>query len=130
VSRVSIKHTCRVTPDHGSSAVCTCVEAEIERLTREIGELRRDYVSMKEGEIVDAELGRKLIQQRDAALARVADLEAAGTRAQGLEEAAWERGNRAGIEEAAEYLSQWAGYMISLNTIANVRALAQRGEGA
>jgi hypothetical protein len=34
------------------------------------------------------------------------------------------QGFAAGVEAAAEYLSQWAGYMISLNTIANVRALA------
>jgi len=41
-------------------------------------------------------------------------------------------GFREGVEAAAEYLSQWAGYMISLNTIANVRALAEpeRKEGA
>ena len=32
-------------------------------------------------------------------------------------------GFKNGVEAAAEYLSQWAGYMISLNTIANVRAL-------
>jgi hypothetical protein len=48
------------------------------------------------------------------------------------ERIAFKAGFREGVEAAAEYLSQWAGYMISLNTIANVRALAQpaaTGEG-
>ena len=55
---------------------------------------------------------KRLTKERDAAMAEVERLRAVEELAQDV------------IHKAAEYLSQWAGYMISLNTISNVRALS------
>jgi hypothetical protein len=138
----------------GCPTLCVCpvcatrreteLRKEVERLTRERDEYRTAWRKRDEDAMAFASGAGIAVEQLTAALARLATLEAAGTRAQGLEEAAKvaeEWGNDSLAHSSQFAASDDSGEMLiaeqlgdegnaALEVADRIRALAQRGEGA